>query len=144
MVESGRPRGENPALGHPKGTFMKYRYLALLAASLASAGAASAPLWIDVRSADEYAERRLGSDPNIPHADISRRIAQLAPDRNTEIVLYCAAGGRSGVAKMQLESLGYTRVRNAGGIEQARRERDCAEEPLPGSPSIPCPALETR
>ena len=125
---------------------MRHRFTASFAAlfALASAGATSTPLWIDVRSADEYAERHLGSDPNIPHSDIRREIDQLAPDRNTEIVLYCVAGGRSGVAKMQLESLGYTRVRNAGGIEQVREERGCAALPPEGSASIPCPEPLTR
>lgn len=118
--------------------------LVVATALLASSWATAAALWIDVRSADEYAEEHLASDPNIPHSEISRRIAEVAPDRNTEIVLYCAAGGRSGVAKMQLESLGYTRVRNAGGIEQARRERGCAPAPADGSASIPCPAAGGR
>jgi phage shock protein E len=122
----------------------RLRYPAMLSAVLASAGTWSAPLWIDVRSPDEYAERSLGSDPNIPHSEITRSIEALAPDRNTEIVLYCAAGGRSGVAKMQLESLGYTRVRNAGGIEDARRERGCAAAAPAGSSSVPCPDEKTR
>lgn len=125
---------------------MRHLCTAPLAAilALASAGAASTPLWIDVRSAEEYAERHLGSDPNIPHGDIRREIDRVAPDRDTEIVLYCAAGGRSGVAKMQLESLGYTRVRNAGGIEQVREERGCAALPPEGSASIHCPESRTR
>lgn len=113
-------------------------------ALLAASSAVASPLWIDVRSADEYAERHLGSDPNIPHAEIARRIEQLAPDKNTEIVLYCAAGGRSGVAKMQLESMGYTRVRNAGGIEQARKERGCDADPPRGSAAISCPSADGR
>ena len=70
----------------------------------------------------------------------ARRIDTLAPDKNTEIVLYCAAGGRSGVAKMQLESMGYTHVRNAGGIEDARRERGCEAAPPEGSAAISCPS----
>ena len=120
------------------------RLLQFIPIAVASVHADAAPLWIDVRSPSEYAERHLGSDPNIPHAEISRRIAEIAPDRNTEIVLYCAAGGRSGVAKMQLESLGYTNIRNAGGIEQARRERGCAAAPAEGSASIPCPESTGR
>ncbi len=120
------------------------RYPVMLAAALVAAGSWATPLWIDVRSPDEYAERHLGSDPNIPHSEITRKIEALAPDRSTEIVLYCAAGGRSGVAKMQLESLGYTRVRNAGGIEAARRERGCAAQAPADSSSIPCPGEKTQ
>ena len=116
----------------------------LIAAACAQTAHAAGPVWIDVRSESEYAERHLGSDPNIPHAGIARRIGEVAPDKNTEIILYCAAGGRSGVAKMQLEGLGYTRVRNAGGIEQARRERGCGTEPPAGSNTIACPAAGGR
>ena len=32
------------------------------------------------------------------------------------VVVFCAVGGRSSVAKKCLEDLGYTRVINAGGL----------------------------
>lgn len=107
--------------------------------ALATATATSAPLWIDVRSPGEYADQHLRGDPNIPYADIARRIAEIAPDKSTEIALYCAAGGRAGTAAAQLERLGYSNVRNAGGISQVRKERGCDATPEADEASIPCP-----
>lgn len=95
----------------------------LAAALLAATAAAADPLWIDVRSPEEYAEGHIAGDPNVPHTEIAARIAALAPAKDAEIVLYCAVGVRSGKAMKTLRSLGYTNVRNAGGIDDARQER---------------------
>jgi phage shock protein E len=124
----------------------RYLYRSVSAACLAlvAATAASAPLWIDVRSPEEYAAQHLGSDPNIPYADIARRIAAIAPDKSTEIALYCAAGGRAGTATAQLQRLGYTNVRNAGGISQVGKERGCDATAQDDGSSIPCPAQGIR
>lgn len=118
------------------------RRLSAACLALAATTAASAPLWIDVRSPAEYAEQHLGADPNIPYADIAGRIAEVAPDKSTEIALYCAAGGRAGTATAQLQRLGYTNVRNAGGISQVRKERGCDAVPEADGASIPCPVVE--
>ena len=92
---------------------------------LVSALAAADPLWIDVRSAEEYQQDHIAGDPNVPHTGIAMKIESLAPDKDQEIVLYCARGGRAGVAQKTLEQMGYTHVRNAGGIGDARKERGC-------------------
>jgi len=80
-------------------------------------------LWIDVRSPEEFSAAHLDQAVNIPHTDIGKRIAELAPDKNAAIHLYCKSGRRAGLAKETLEQLGYTRVSNAGGLEDARAER---------------------
>jgi phage shock protein E len=102
-----------------------HRLTALLALLLLPALASAGPLWIDVRSPEEYQQDHIAGDPTLPYADIGTSIATVAPDRNAEIVLYCAVGGRAFVAKRTLESMGYTNVRNAGGIAEARKERGC-------------------
>jgi phage shock protein E len=99
--------------------------LALLCSALATAD----PLWIDVRSPEEYQQDHIAGDPNVPHTGIAQQIESLAPDKDQEIVLYCARGGRAGVAQKTLEQMGYTHVRNAGGIADARKER-CADTRL--------------
>ena len=43
---------------------------------------------------------------------------------NEEILLYCRSGNRSGKAKLILEELGYTNIRNIGGIEDASKNLD--------------------
>ena len=55
-----------------------------------------------------------------------------------------AAGGRAGTAQAQLERLGYTNVRNAGGISQVRKERGCDATPEDDGASIPCPVQGGR
>jgi phage shock protein E len=73
---------------------------------------------IDVRSEEEFASGALPGAHLIPHEQIAQRIAALAPDKNTPIVLYCRSGRRSGIAQDNLLALGYTQVINAGGYEQ--------------------------
>jgi phage shock protein E len=41
---------------------------------------------------------------------------QMAPDKNTTIVIYCLSGRRAGIAKEKLQNIGYQRVLNAGGL----------------------------
>lgn len=94
---------------------------ALLA--LAPALAHAADLWIDVRSTSEHLFDSIDGDTHIPLADIAERIGEVAPDKNTPISLYCAVGGRAGKARSILKDMGYTQVKNAGGIDDARRQR---------------------
>ena len=99
------------------------RIVLTLAAVLACTAALADPLWIDVRSPEEYKAGHIEGDPNLPYEEIAKTIETVAPDKSQEIVLYCERGGRSGVAKLTLGRLGYTNVRNAGGIGDARKER---------------------
>jgi len=41
---------------------------------------------------------------------------EIGKDLNRDIVVYCASGGRSAYAQRQLQQLGYTNVKNGGGI----------------------------
>ena len=66
---------------------------------------------------------RIGGDPDLPFSGIAQTIEAVAPARDAEIVLYCDSGIRSSVEKMTLGRIGYTNVRNAGGIDDVRRER---------------------
>ena len=83
---------------------------------------------IDVRTADEFASGALPGATLIPHGDIAARIAEVAPDKNTPVVLYCRSGRRSGIAQDELQALGYTQVINAGGYDQFKLARDNQSE----------------
>ncbi len=83
--------------------------------------ASAEAVWIDVRSEEEYARGHLQQAPRIGHDEIETGITALALDKDTPIYLYCAVGGRAGVAKSRLEAMGYTNVTNAGGLEDARQ-----------------------
>lgn len=77
-------------------------------------------VWIDVRTAEEYADGHLTGAIHLPHETIHQYIAKFVPDKATPVVLYCASGYRSGLAQRVLQQMGYTSVTNAGGYEQLR------------------------
>jgi len=84
-------------------------------ASIGSPGA----LVIDVRSEREFHATAIEHAINVPLPQLAQRIAELATDKATPLVLYCASGARSGSACQVLKQLGYTHVTNAGGLYAA-------------------------
>ncbi len=90
--------------------------LALVLPLMAAAGD---PLWIDVRSPSEYSERHVERALNIPFAEIAAGIEELGTDKDAVIYVYCRSGRRSGIAKETLDGMGFMRVVNIGGIEDA-------------------------
>ncbi|MBL9076234.1 MAG: MBL fold metallo-hydrolase [Planctomycetes bacterium] len=71
------------------------------------------PLIVDVRSADEYADLRLGDVGNIPVTE-SHRFAKVL-DRNAPIVMVCNSAYRSSMAVGLAERLGFVDVRSLDG-----------------------------
>jgi rhodanese-related sulfurtransferase len=69
-------------------------------------------VFVDVRSAAEFASGNAPGTINIPLPDLGSRLAELPKDR--DVVLCCASGSRSGMAKMMLRTKGFTKVHNAG------------------------------
>jgi len=91
----------------------------------------SSTLIVDVRTVAEF---RTGAYPdaiNIPLDDLMHRRAEFGSDLNREIVVYCASGGRSAYAQRQLMQLGYSNVKNGGGLSSmmAHRPVDTKVEP---------------
>lgn len=80
-------------------------------------------VWIDVRTAEEHERSSIEGDIRITHTEIVPGITKRFPDKDTEIRLYCRSGARAGKAMSALEKAGYTNVSNAGGIDDARKER---------------------
>ncbi len=73
-------------------------------------------VFIDVREVWENEQFNLGGQI-IPIGEFMSRIPELEPHKNNEIVVYCHSGNRSGMAKMLLESAGFSNVRNLiGGV----------------------------
>jgi rhodanese-related sulfurtransferase len=69
-------------------------------------------VFVDVRSAAEFASGNAPSSINIPLNELPSRLAELPKDR--DVVVFCASGSRSGMAKMMLKTKGYKKVHNAG------------------------------
>jgi len=80
------------------------------------------PLWIDVRTQEENQARSYPGDRCIPHESI-QQLAQEDLDKAQPIYLYCRTGRRSGIAKQDLEGLGFSNVHNAGSFEDMFDQR---------------------
>ena len=77
--------------------------------------AGSDPVVIDVRTPEEFAGGAYPGAINLPLDELGDHISELgAFDR--DIVLYCASGARSAYAQRILMQVGYSNVRNGGGI----------------------------
>ena len=73
-------------------------------------------LWvIDVRERDEVADGKIPGARHVPRGFLDLRIEDITPDRDAEIVLYCAGGTRSALAARAIGELGYTRVSSMEG-----------------------------
>lgn len=79
-----------------------------------------AAVLLDVRSADEYASGHLQGARNIPHDKIAEEIASAVPDKSAVVILYCRSGRRAATAQKALRELGYEKVSNFGGLEDAQ------------------------
>ncbi len=73
-------------------------------------------LLLDVREAGEYAAGHIPGAVNLPLDQIKAGAEQLPPDKDRLILVYCLTGRRADRAGKSLKALGYTRVKNMGGI----------------------------
>ena len=72
---------------------------------------------IDVRSPQEFDRQHIEGAVNVPLDVIEQRIGSIAGlEKNSDILLYCLSGARSGMAVSILAQLGYTGARNGGAI----------------------------
>lgn len=76
---------------------------------------------IDVRTPEEFADGHLKGATNIDFngPDFAEKISEL--DKDDEYTLYCRSGRRSGLALEAMKAAGFTKVTNAGGVEQASK-----------------------
>jgi NADPH-dependent 2,4-dienoyl-CoA reductase/sulfur reductase-like enzyme/rhodanese-related sulfurtransferase len=88
----------------------------------ASASQSNTPLIVDVRTPEEFYEGAYPGSINIPLDELHARINELG-SKSREITLYCASGARSAYAQRGLMQLGFTNVKNGGGIMQMMRYR---------------------
>ena len=70
---------------------------------------------VDVRSAQEYAEGHIKGALNVPLNQVPR-IKDKVADLDTPLYVHCLSGARSSRAVTALKKLGYTNVKNIGGV----------------------------
>lgn len=80
-------------------------------------------VFLDVRSAVDYADKHAGGAESLPYRDISRQRMADYPD-DALFVVYCWGPGCNGSTKaaLRLAELGYAVKEMIGGIEYWERE----------------------
>ncbi len=71
---------------------------------------------LDVRTAEEFAEKHIPNAINIPNETIGEEEITELPDKDQLILVYCRSGNRSKQASEKLAAQGYTNVYEFGGI----------------------------
>ncbi|MEA2446265.1 MAG: hypothetical protein QOJ12_3561 [Thermoleophilales bacterium] len=70
---------------------------------------------IDVREDNEWDAAHAAGAEHLGKGIIERDIEAAAPDKSTELILYCGGGFRSALAADVLQNMGYTNVFSMAG-----------------------------
>jgi len=79
---------------------------------------------LDVRTQQEFDDQRIPGAILLPDYAVEDLAAEVLPDKNAVILVYCRAGRRSRSASNALVELGYTNVYDFGGIDSWPYERE--------------------
>ena len=71
---------------------------------------------LDVRTVEEYNSGHIPNATLIPNEEIKQKAESILQDKNQLILVYCRSGRRSKQAASVLASLGYTNIKEFGGI----------------------------
>ena len=73
-------------------------------------------LILDVRTQEEYDQRHIPGAILIPDTEVETKAEEVLTDKNQLILVYCRSGRRSKLASEILVELGYTNIKEFGGI----------------------------
>ena len=71
---------------------------------------------LDTREQYEFDEGHIPGAILIPYTEIESKAESMLPDKDKLILVYCRSGRRSKIAADSLSALGYTNVKEFGGI----------------------------
>ena len=71
---------------------------------------------LDVRTQEEYAQGHIPGAICVPNETIGDQEIPELPDKDQLILVYCRSGNRSKQAAAKLAALGYSDIREFGGI----------------------------
>jgi rhodanese-related sulfurtransferase len=91
-------------------------------AMAASSASTNEPIVVDVRTPEEYSGGAFPGAVNIPLDELQARVNELG-SKSRDITLYCASGARSAYGQRGLMQMGFTNVKNGGGIMQMMRKQ---------------------
>lgn len=70
---------------------------------------------VDLRDREEFMQGFIPGAQWIPRSKLEMRVEEILPDKDGDIVLYCASGIGSALAAGFMQEVGYTRVRSMSG-----------------------------
>ena len=71
---------------------------------------------LDTRTREEYDQGHIPGAIQISHDEITEKAEEVLTDKNQLILVYCRSGRRSKIAAEALVELGYTNIKEFGGI----------------------------
>ena len=71
---------------------------------------------LDVRTQEEYDQGHIPGAIVISHEEIAEKAEKVLTDKTQMILVYCRSGRRSKLAAESLVELGYTNIKEFGGI----------------------------
>ena len=71
---------------------------------------------LDVRTQEEYDQGHIPGAIVISHEEIAEKAEEVLTDKDQLILVYCRSGRRSKLAAEALVELGYTNIKEFGGI----------------------------
>ena len=71
---------------------------------------------LDVREQDEFDAGHIAGAVLLPYTKVDELAEDMLPDKDVTILVYCRSGRRSKIAARSLAELGYSDVREFGGI----------------------------
>ena len=71
---------------------------------------------LDARTQEEYDQGHIPGAIQISHDEITEKAEEVLTDKNQLILVYCRSGRRSKIAAEALVELGYTNIKEFGGI----------------------------
>lgn len=71
---------------------------------------------LDTREQDEFDSGHIPGAILIPYNEIENKAEEMIPDKDKLILVYCRSGRRSKISAESLAKIGYTNVKEFGGI----------------------------
>lgn len=71
---------------------------------------------LDTREQEEFDEGHIPGSILLPYTEIDQKAEELLPNKDMQILVYCRSGRRSKIASESLAKLGYTNIKEFGGI----------------------------
>lgn len=71
---------------------------------------ADAPMLLDVRTVEEFADGHIPGAKLIPHDQLASRLTDVKISKNEPLVVYCRSGRRAGLAVETLAAAGFKQI----------------------------------